>query len=196
MSDADRSLVQRAAGVAVDAFEWIRDALASGEARRAVLADLGLEVDEAPRFGFPDAKLDSIEILVLDEADRMLDMGFLPAMKRILAKLPRDRQTMLFSATFESQLKQLALEFMREPKQVQVAAQNTIAETIVHRAHPVDVARKRISLTMKLGEAPASRAGEGRNRFEQAGRGQRMAAQPQAPTAMAGAFAKLQGLRK
>ena len=89
------------------------------------------------------AKLDSIEILVLDEADRMLDMGFLPAMKRILAKLPRDRQTMLFSATFESQLKQLALEFMREPKQVQVAAQNTIAETIAHRAHVVDVARKR-----------------------------------------------------
>ncbi|HEY5781964.1 MAG TPA: DEAD/DEAH box helicase, partial [Lysobacter sp.] len=89
------------------------------------------------------AKLDAIEILVLDEADRMLDMGFLPAMKRILAKLPRDRQTMLFSATFESQLKQLALEFMREPKQVQVAAQNTIAETIAHRAHVVDVARKR-----------------------------------------------------
>ena len=61
MSDADRSLVQRAAGVAVDAFEWIRDALGSGEARRAVLADLGLEVDEAPRFDFPDAKLDSID---------------------------------------------------------------------------------------------------------------------------------------
>jgi ATP-dependent RNA helicase RhlE len=89
------------------------------------------------------AKLDSVEILVLDEADRMLDMGFLPAMKRILAKLPRERQTMLFSATFESQLKQLALEFMREPRQVQVAAQNTIAETIAHLAHPVDVARKR-----------------------------------------------------
>ena len=59
----------------------------------------------------------------------------------------------------------------------------------------VDIARKRISLTMKLGEVPA-RGGEGRNRFEQAGRGQRMAAQPQVPTAMAGAFAKLQGLRK
>ena len=85
-------------------------------------------------------KLDAIEILVLDEADRMLDMGFLPAIKRILAKLPRERQTLLFSATFESQLKQLALEFMHHPKQVQVAAQNTIAETIVHRAHPVDVA--------------------------------------------------------
>lgn len=59
----------------------------------------------------------------------------------------------------------------------------------------VDIARKRISLTMKLGEAPA-RGSEGRNRFEQAGRGQRMPAQQQAPTAMAGAFAKLQGLRK
>ncbi|HET6828244.1 MAG TPA: Tex family protein, partial [Ramlibacter sp.] len=59
----------------------------------------------------------------------------------------------------------------------------------------VDIARKRISLTMKLGEAPA-RGSEGRNRFEQAGRGQRMPAQQQVPTAMAGAFAKLQGLRK
>jgi len=88
--------------------------------------------------------LSGIEVLVLDEADRMLDMGFLPSIKRILAKLPRqNRQTLLFSATFAEPIKQLAKEFMRDPREVMVTPQNTVAETIAHRVHPVDTGRKR-----------------------------------------------------
>ena len=88
--------------------------------------------------------LSGIELLVLDEADRMLDMGFLPSIKRILAKLPKqNRQTLLFSATFEDNIRQLALEFMRNPEQIQVTPKNTVAELITHRVHPVDGGRKR-----------------------------------------------------
>ena len=88
--------------------------------------------------------LSSIEILVLDEADRMLDMGFLPAMKRILGALPKQhRQTLLFSATFADEIKQIATQFMRDPAEIQVAARNSVAATITHRVHPVEAARKR-----------------------------------------------------
>jgi len=87
--------------------------------------------------------LSRIEILVLDEADRMLDMGFIPSIRRILQSLPKDRHTLLFSATFMPEIKSLAAQFMKDPVQIQVAALNTVIATIAHRVHPVSADRKR-----------------------------------------------------
>ncbi|HET7843675.1 MAG TPA: DEAD/DEAH box helicase [Xanthomonadales bacterium] len=87
--------------------------------------------------------LSGIEILVLDEADRMLDMGFIPAIRRILGALPKQRQTLLFSATFADEIKAIAAQFMQAPAEVQVAARNSVAATVVHRVHPVDEGRKK-----------------------------------------------------
>jgi ATP-dependent RNA helicase RhlE len=87
--------------------------------------------------------LSAVEILTLDEADRMLDMGFIPAIRRILQGLPRNRQTLLFSATFMEEIRTLASQFMMNPVAVQIAPVSTVAATIAHRVHPVSAERKR-----------------------------------------------------
>jgi ATP-dependent RNA helicase RhlE len=87
--------------------------------------------------------LSNIELLVLDEADRMLDMGFIPAIRRILGTLPKKRVTWLFSATFAPEIRSLAAQFMHDPVAIEVARPNSVAATVTHRVHPVDAEKKR-----------------------------------------------------
>jgi ATP-dependent RNA helicase RhlE len=87
--------------------------------------------------------LSRVEILVLDEADRMLDMGFIHDIRRILALLPKTRQNLLFSATFSDEIRRLADGLLKTPVLIEVARRNAPSELVVHRVHPVATARKR-----------------------------------------------------
>ena len=86
--------------------------------------------------------LSQVEILVLDEADRMLDMGFIPDVRKIVALMPARRQTLLFSATFSDEIRRLAREFLRDPETVEVAPRNSIADNLTQVLYPVDLDRK------------------------------------------------------
>ncbi len=95
--------------------------------------------------------LSQVEILVLDEADRMLDMGFIRDIRKILALLPKRRQNLLFSATYSDEIKALADDLLDRPVLIEVARRNTAAELVTQRVHPVDSKRKRELLSYLIG---------------------------------------------
>ena len=102
--------------------------------------------------------LSAVDVLTLDEGDRMLDMGFLPALRTVVAALPRRRQTLLFSATLSAAITGLAAEFTRDAVRVDVSPQQVVAATVTHQVHHVSVERKRDVLTHILTQQGVDRA--------------------------------------
>ncbi len=95
--------------------------------------------------------LSRVEILVLDEADRMLDMGFIHDIRKVMKLLPKKKQTLLFSATFSNDIKRLADNLLHKPELIEVAQRNTAAERVTQVVHPVDSKKKRKLLSLLIG---------------------------------------------
>ncbi len=95
--------------------------------------------------------LSQVEVLILDEADRMLDMGFIHDIRKILAMLPQKRQNLLFSATFSNEIQKLADKLLHKPTMIEVAQRNTAATQVSQTVYPIDKSRKRELLSYLIG---------------------------------------------
>ena len=119
-----------------------------GYARQKKLLDIGIDVIVATPGRLLDLhqqgllKLDSIEILILDEVDRMVDMGFLPDVRRIVKLCPTQRQTLLFSATIPPEIESLCSWVLKEPIVVEIGERRSVPETVTHAFYPVASAQK------------------------------------------------------
>src|SRR5438045_3582188 len=125
----------------------------SRELRRGVdvvIATPGRLIDHIERG---NVTFDDLEVLVLDEADRMLDMGFAPQLNRIVDEIPRYRQTLLFSATMPAEVEALARKYLRKPVVVQVGRRSEAASTVTHAVYPVPRERKNTLLVELLKKA-------------------------------------------
>jgi ATP-dependent RNA helicase RhlE len=96
--------------------------------------------------------LSQVQVLILDEADRMLDMGFIHDIKKVLAMVPKQKQTLLFSATFSDEIRELANGLLRNPVSIQVTPRNTTVQRITQTIHPVGRAKKKALLTHIINE--------------------------------------------